>query len=513
MIASVRSRRKHRHASSTVEVVKETATHNANLVLAIKTEYGGMLFEGTKRVELRTTLPKRLPRRVYLYETAPASAITGHLVIDGVCTAEPDELWSKTGQLSGVNQEEFNAYFDGHEVGHAFFIQHAVRYEHPITLSNIQNMEPEWHPPQSFSYLDKFVRLSAALDTDAFKASILSANNSIQLALLEKADYPLFIDLVDRHISRYYRETGSDYARKLIGIYEAGVDAEGILTQRKFHFSVRQNGEMVGFTSITEKAGGSVKIGPTALDDKWIGKGVGTALFPVLTEALCQAGYRNAYFTVSTTNKAVINIFLGLGYRIEAQMARQYHEGHDELAMSKSFTSRQEAPPAVAFLEQPIDRVDLVQSTDDRIVEFLDRQFPLVYRQMPQGWANKQIAESVASLHGEGSSFKPRYAFAGYSGDKLTALALCLVKRGGGAKMIFLSQSSHQESISRMLRQVENALLATSSFPIRRFYTHVSDDFLHVYKAFKQAGYANEGCMTRPYNDFTDMLVLGKSID
>jgi len=87
---------------------------NHIVLLAIKPKYAEAIYAGTKRWEFRKA-PPPVPGWVFLYETAPVSAITGKVFLGAKIQGMPDAVWGfarsqKTiGGSAGIT---LKAYYD-----------------------------------------------------------------------------------------------------------------------------------------------------------------------------------------------------------------------------------------------------------------------------------------------------------------------------------------------------------------------------------------------------------------
>lgn len=88
---------------------------NSSVLLAIKPKYAEAIYAGTKRWEFRKA-PPPVPGWVFLYESAPVSAITGKVFLGAKIQGEPCVVWgcAKTQKTLdgsvGITQKVFQAY-------------------------------------------------------------------------------------------------------------------------------------------------------------------------------------------------------------------------------------------------------------------------------------------------------------------------------------------------------------------------------------------------------------------
>jgi len=121
------------------------------VLLSIKPEFTRLIFGGTKKYEYRKVIFNCSGvKRVVVYASHPIKKIIGEIEIEEIIYDEPQSLWEKTEQHSGVSEEFFFSYFSGRERGYAIKIKTADLYEEPVDpYAAMENFTA----PQSFMYL------------------------------------------------------------------------------------------------------------------------------------------------------------------------------------------------------------------------------------------------------------------------------------------------------------------------------------------------------------------------
>ena len=120
---------------------------NKVIVMSLKPKYAKAIYEGKKNWEFRKA-PPPLFRPVFIYESAPVSAITGWVVFSGSVTGVPLCVWDfvRTNRcypknLPGINRDELEQYA-GKRLVTALRVYKAERANHPI--------EFDGRPPQNW---------------------------------------------------------------------------------------------------------------------------------------------------------------------------------------------------------------------------------------------------------------------------------------------------------------------------------------------------------------------------
>ncbi len=122
------------------------------ILLSVRPEYARMIFQGTKRAELRRTRPKEGPELVLVYETAPVCKITGWFKVNQVETASQRRVWDTYRDQLAISHAEFSQYVAG--CPNPTVLHVGVRRLFPQRLGLLDTTGLS-RPPQSYCYLDR----------------------------------------------------------------------------------------------------------------------------------------------------------------------------------------------------------------------------------------------------------------------------------------------------------------------------------------------------------------------
>ncbi|AWX14812.1 hypothetical protein CEP48_00840 [Mergibacter septicus] len=122
------------------------------VLLSIKPEFVEKIISGEKKFEFRKSLPKKKGiTTVVVYSTMPVGKVIGEFKVKATYTHEPESLWEKTKDFSGISKKFFDEYFSSRTLAHAFEIDSFHLYDEPLKISEIL---PSGTPPQSYCYIN-----------------------------------------------------------------------------------------------------------------------------------------------------------------------------------------------------------------------------------------------------------------------------------------------------------------------------------------------------------------------
>ncbi len=120
------------------------------IIMAIKPKYAEAIYSGKKRWEFRKA-PPPVPGWVWLYESAPVSAITGQVFLGAKIQGESSLVWGfakaqKTiGGSAGITEKQFSDY-----VGKAHSVAACACFFAERTVNGPIPLPPGVRPPQNW---------------------------------------------------------------------------------------------------------------------------------------------------------------------------------------------------------------------------------------------------------------------------------------------------------------------------------------------------------------------------
>ena len=121
----------------------------ASIILSIQKQYCDLLFEGKKHFEFRKSIPSRPVSSIFIYEARGCGAIVGELIIENILIGIPEEIWSQTKELAGIDKKSFFDYYRGKQKAIAYVIESIHKYEKPKPLSDFGISRP----PQNYIWV------------------------------------------------------------------------------------------------------------------------------------------------------------------------------------------------------------------------------------------------------------------------------------------------------------------------------------------------------------------------
>lgn len=138
------------------------------ILMSIQTRYAEKIFRGEKRWEFRKSLPRHSKDNeltVVVYSSGGDRAVIGEFRVGRVMRCPLDELMRLTGYDTDEQAVQwFSRYYVGRKQCGALEILAPVRYDQPISLSQLRQVLPAFHPPQNFRYIWPGSELAALLN-------------------------------------------------------------------------------------------------------------------------------------------------------------------------------------------------------------------------------------------------------------------------------------------------------------------------------------------------------------
>jgi len=87
----------------------------------------------------------------YIYATYPIKKIVGSFRVGDIIEDQPESLWKRLNEFSGLDEQEFFNYFKNSEKGFAIEIKDVEKFEDPLDPTK---EILDFVPPQSFRYMN-----------------------------------------------------------------------------------------------------------------------------------------------------------------------------------------------------------------------------------------------------------------------------------------------------------------------------------------------------------------------
>ena len=113
------------------------------IFMAIKPRYASAIYRGVKTWEFRK-VPPPLFRMIYIYESAPISAVTGWVMFSEAVSGIPLVVWDivktntcYTKNLAGISLPDLEAYA-GKKIVTALHVYKAERFDKPVPFKGVK---------------------------------------------------------------------------------------------------------------------------------------------------------------------------------------------------------------------------------------------------------------------------------------------------------------------------------------------------------------------------------------
>lgn len=105
-------------------------------IFAIRPEYAKSILDGTKKYEYRKVACKKPIEKMLIYATAPIMQVVGEADIREVLVDDPEEIWNRTNEFSGITKDFFDTYYKGRNKAVAYKVENVEKYIRPKTLED-----------------------------------------------------------------------------------------------------------------------------------------------------------------------------------------------------------------------------------------------------------------------------------------------------------------------------------------------------------------------------------------
>lgn len=124
------------------------------VLLSVRPRFAQALLDGSKTVEVRRRRARIGDGALcLLYESSPTCALVGALRVEATDNATPEELWSRYGDVMGLDRNEYDAYLDGAAHPCAIVVGAVITFDHPVRLPELRRRQDRFVTPQSYRYL------------------------------------------------------------------------------------------------------------------------------------------------------------------------------------------------------------------------------------------------------------------------------------------------------------------------------------------------------------------------
>lgn len=330
-------------------------------------------------------------------------------------------------------------------------------------------------------------------------------SSSLAVHPLEPAEKNLFRYLYETAVRPYYSHDTKDYADWILSTHFSQEHRAGYFTKQKTIWVMYSGGRPCGISVATEKRGGSIKFGPTALLPASRGHGFGTQFRLLLERQYPNA--RKYYNTLPSINSAALSYVLRAGYSVEAHLPGQY-ENHGELVVGKIarpghtlYPKHPTYPPSITTRLVDAGRLSL-----EKLSELVPPLLSDWYDEIDAGF----VTGLAHGFHSDLSfSQKSKRGAILLRGNRAAGLIVVTPKRGGSLKCSpLVIRNVTSESLGKLLEFASSCF-----FPLnfRRHYLHIPLMSTELLRHVLAAGFKPEGILREPYKSGVDLVALGRT--
>jgi predicted transcriptional regulator len=137
------------------------------ILISIKPRYADLILEGSKRVELRRTIPAQRVGIIAIYSSSPVQSIVALAKVKETIEASPTKLWAISKENGGgLTKAELLEYFNLKKTGYALILENVRIFAKPVSPATVFK---KFTAPQSFKYLlpNELLKLEKLLEERA----------------------------------------------------------------------------------------------------------------------------------------------------------------------------------------------------------------------------------------------------------------------------------------------------------------------------------------------------------
>lgn len=129
---------------------------NKIIVISIKPEFVDLIFEGSKKIELRKSSPNaQSGDLMIIYSTSPEMAVVGICMIKEVIKSTPSDIWINHSDILGIDEKRFNEYYSKTDKAIGIVLSSVRRFKYKMPLKKVKEIFPAFTPPQTFKYFNR----------------------------------------------------------------------------------------------------------------------------------------------------------------------------------------------------------------------------------------------------------------------------------------------------------------------------------------------------------------------
>jgi predicted transcriptional regulator/GNAT superfamily N-acetyltransferase len=435
----------------------------------------------------------RSAQLVFLYETAPVSAVTGAFSVQRATKAATVRAIPLAAKL-GIDPTRARQYYGDKARGWVIGVGLRVPFAKSLPLARLRAIDHYFAVPQSFMYLPRYAPITELLIA-SFRDSVTSR---MKLRSAGPAARAAFAALIKADVRRSYDDIDSDFISQLFD--DDMASGAAFSTRKKHILEASFDKSSLGFTVITEKTYGAWKTGPTVVVPGLRGLGLGQEMRRAMHEFCKRRHATRVYCTCPAAKQDVVAYLVRSGMQIEARLERHLARDRDELVFAHQLRStsapRLSGRDPRAFGKIEVSRVGADDEQCEQAVRFFVHHLEEWYFRPQKGLADA-IKTSMRSLEAGDKRYsaKGRRLYVGRSRDGvIAAVGLVTRKRSDMLKLNYVGLSDDYEVHQRMLKTI-----VRQERSCRRFYITTPLRMANMVLALNACRFALEGVLRDPF--------------
>lgn len=491
------------------------------ILLSISPKFAEEIFSRKKDYEFRKpSLPSEISY-VLLMESGTRD-ILGGFKVGAVIESTVDELWKYYAKDTS-EKGAFYRYYEGWGRGLAIEVGEPDEFDEPLAVDELTELDPNLQVPDQFSHIYLTTRAISVLTNHSeviqalFPITTLdewvgaSAREEhgqgpdLQIREMQPSEEGNFQRLVaELDVPETCREVGATSCEEAISAHDNEAGGGGYFAEDKTVYSFVADQETVGFSAISWERPGTVRYGPTVLEEDHRERGLGPKFRRKLDERLESEGVHKTYSIIPETATHAQRDLVESGYTVEAHRPCPSGDNPGELVFGKVLGEQSDSHLPEYDRSGVVDvEFDVGAAGYDGLTEFVTSNGD------PWVADGGELLVETAKQVDDGGLFQAgTRVYLGHDDGEIQCCAFATRRQGGEIELAPVMTAATGSVVTELVAFAEDEV--AKIIDVQKFYARVPLSDAFVVHSFKSAGYSVEGVLREHQKPGEDLVCLGK---